>query len=54
MRDYRKKMRASGLRLVQFWLPDTHSAGFAEEATRQPLNTRQAQATEAIRLDSST
>ncbi|MEM6603540.1 MAG: antitoxin MazE family protein [Pseudomonadota bacterium] len=40
MHDYRKRMQASGLRLVQFWVPDTRREGFAEEAKRQSLLTR--------------
>jgi hypothetical protein len=28
-------MRGSGLRLVQFWIPDTRARGFAEECRRQ-------------------
>lgn len=30
-------MRAKGMRLVQFWLPDTRTATFAKEARRQSL-----------------
>jgi hypothetical protein len=30
-------MRASGLRLVQVWLPDTRARGFADECHRQSL-----------------
>lgn len=51
MHDYRKRMRESGLRLVQFWIPDTRSKGFAEEAKRQSLRTRQAEYTETESLD---
>ena len=51
MRDYRKRMRDSGLRLVQFWIPDTRSQGFAEEAKRQSLITKQAEYTERESLD---
>ena len=32
---YRERQRAKGLRLVQFWLPDTKSQEFLEEAARQ-------------------
>jgi len=34
---YREKMRQSGLRLVQAWLPDTRAAGFSDECRRQSL-----------------
>jgi hypothetical protein len=34
---YRERMRGSGLRLVQVWLPDTRAAGFVEECRRQSL-----------------
>jgi hypothetical protein len=34
---YRDRMRESGLRLVQVWLPDTRAQGFAEECRRQSL-----------------
>ena len=34
---YRDRMRGSGLRLVQVWLPDTRAPGFAEECRRQSL-----------------
>lgn len=33
--DYRARQRAKGLRLVQFWVPDTRSKEFLEEAARQ-------------------
>ena len=33
--SYRERQRAKGLRLVQFWLPDTKSKEFLEEAARQ-------------------
>ena len=32
---YRDRMRRSGLRLVQLWVPDTRAPGFAEECRRQ-------------------
>ena len=32
---YRDRMRRSGLRLVQLWIPDTRARGFAEERRRQ-------------------
>ena len=31
----RQRMRKKGLRLVQFWVPDTRAPGFAEELARQ-------------------
>jgi hypothetical protein len=34
---YRDRMRDSGLRLVQVWLPDTRARGFADECRRQSL-----------------
>lgn len=38
MKKYRDKMRASGLRPVQIWIPDTRSARFAKEAKKQSLS----------------
>jgi hypothetical protein len=32
---YRDKMRRQGMRLVQFWAPDTRAPGFADECRRQ-------------------
>jgi hypothetical protein len=34
---YRAKMRRAGFRLVQLWVPDTRSRGFARECRRQSL-----------------
>ena len=51
MREYRKRMQASGLRLVQLWIPDTRSEHFAKEAKRQSLLTAQAKDTENDILD---
>ena len=34
---HRAEMRASGLRLIEIWVPDTSAPGFAEEARRQSL-----------------
>jgi len=31
------EMRASGLRMMEIWVPDTRAPGFAEEARRQSL-----------------
>ena len=33
----RAEMRASGLRVIEIWVPDTRAPGFAEEARRQSL-----------------
>ena len=35
VRAHRKRLRARGLRPIEFWLPDTHTAAFAAEAHRQ-------------------
>jgi hypothetical protein len=35
VRDHRARMRASGMKLVQFWVPDTSSVQFKAEARRQ-------------------
>ncbi len=32
---YRQRLRRQGLRPLQLWVPDTRSAGFADEAHRQ-------------------
>ena len=32
---HRQRLREQGLRPVQVWVPDTRSAGFAAEASRQ-------------------
>ncbi len=37
---HRDALRASGLRPVQIWVPDTRRAGFAEECRRQSLSLR--------------
>lgn len=34
---YRERMRAAGLRPVQFWVPDTRSPEFVAEVRRQCL-----------------
>ena len=34
---YRERMRAAGLRPVQFWVPDTRSPEFVAEGRRQCL-----------------
>lgn len=33
--QHRRKLRASGLRPVQIWVPDVRAPGFAEECRRQ-------------------
>lgn len=35
VKKHRAALRASGLRPIQIWVPDTRSPGFAEEARRQ-------------------
>ena len=35
MRGYRARRQATGLRLIQLWVPDTRSKGFAAECKRQ-------------------
>lgn len=35
MKTYRSRKQASGLRLVQLWVPDTRSRHFAAECRRQ-------------------
>ncbi len=35
VRKHRESLRASGLRPVQIWVPDTRREGFAEECRRQ-------------------
>jgi hypothetical protein len=35
VRDYRARMRAKGMKLVQFWVPDVDSPEFKAEAHRQ-------------------
>ena len=35
VKKYRDRLRASGLRPVQIWVPDTRRPGFAEECRRQ-------------------
>jgi len=37
---HRAALRASGLRPVQIWVPDTRRAGFVEECRRQSLGLR--------------
>ena len=35
VQGYRVRQRASGLRLIQLWVPDTRSRSFAAECRRQ-------------------
>ncbi len=37
VQKHRSGLRASGLRPVQIWVPDTRSPGFAQECRRQSL-----------------
>lgn len=37
VRDHRARMRAKGMKLVQFWVPDMNSPEFKAEAKRQSL-----------------
>ena len=37
VQKHRTALRASGLRPVQIWVPDTRAPGFAEECRRQSL-----------------
>jgi hypothetical protein len=43
---YRDRMRRAGLRLVQLWIPDTRSSGFAAECRRQSRRAALARRTE--------
>lgn len=38
MRNYRARLRASGLRPVQIWVPDVRSPDFVQELQRQVSN----------------
>lgn len=40
IQKHRFVLRASGLRPVQIWVPDTRSSGFADECRRQSLALR--------------
>ena len=37
VQEHRQRLRAQGMRPIQIWVPDVHSAKFAEEARRQSL-----------------
>jgi hypothetical protein len=40
VQKHRDALRASGLRPLQIWVPDTKQPGFAEECHRQSLSLR--------------
>jgi len=35
VRNHRDRLRAAGLKLVQIWIPDPKTIGFADECRRQ-------------------
>ena len=37
VQNYRARMRAKGMKLVQMWVPDTRTAAFKAEARRDSL-----------------
>lgn len=37
VREYRKRMRAQGMRPIQLWVADVRAPGFADEAHRQSV-----------------
>ena len=43
MQRRRDKLKASGLRPVQIWVPDTRAPGFAQECARQSRMIRTAE-----------
>jgi hypothetical protein len=47
VKRWRDKMRAAGLRPVQFWIPDTNSSDFAAEIRRQCQSLAKAERTGA-------
>ena len=47
VRRRRDKLRASGLRPIQIWVPDTRRPGFAEECRRQSVVVAAADAADA-------
>ena len=47
VRKRRDSLRASGLRPVQIWVPDTRRPGFADECRRQSAIVAQADASDA-------
>ena len=48
---YRTGLRASGLRPVQIWVPDTRQPGFSEECRRQSCLASQADNADSELLD---
>ena len=50
VKKHRDALRASGLRPVQIWVPDTRGPGFAAECRRQSLLVAQAAAHESDTL----
>lgn len=51
MQRRRDKLRAAGLRPVQFWIPDTRVSGFAEACARQVALIRAAECAESRAFD---
>ena len=47
----RDKLRAAGLRPIQFWVPDTRVSGFAETCARQVALVRAAENAESRAFD---
>lgn len=47
VQKHRDALRASGLRPIQIWVPDTRRAGFKAECRRQSLIVAQADAMDA-------
>lgn len=48
VQQHRQKLRQSGLRPVQIWVPDTRATGFAAEAHRQAQAVAEADAADGI------
>jgi hypothetical protein len=51
VQKHRLGLRASGLRPVQIWVPDTRRPGFAQECRRQSSLVSQADAADAEMMD---
>lgn len=51
VQKHRLGLRASGLRPVQIWVPDTRRPGFAQECRRQSSLVAQADAADAEMMD---
>ena len=43
VQKHRESQRAKGLKLIQIWVPNTHSKGFAKECKRQALLAKSAE-----------